>query len=242
MRGELIMSLQILYQSLPRTSQRFVMLLLSAVLAACTVGPSPIPDDPEYAPTYPKTPEPSYANQGSVFHAGTGMFLYNDRRAARVGDIITILLEEQTSSTKSAVTSVDKDNQIDIGDDTVLDTQPKLKNYGFPTSVDQQRGFAGDAASDQSNSLQGSIAVTVSEVLPNGLLVVRGEKWMTLNRGDEFIRIRGIIRQEDISFDNKILSSRVADARITYSGTGELADSNNMGWGSRFFNSKFWPF
>lgn len=237
------MYLQTFFKAFPRIARRTVVLVLAACsLLACTVGPAPKPDDPEYAPTYPKTPEPNFASDGSIFQAGHGMLLYNDRRAARVGDIITVLLEEQTSSSKTAETSVDKDNQIDIGDDTVLATQPTFKNYGFPTSVDQQRGFAGDAASDQSNSLQGSIAVTVSEVLPNGLLVVKGEKWMTLNRGDEYIRIRGIIRQEDISFDNKILSSRVADARITYSGTGEIADSNNMGWGSRFFNSKFWPF
>lgn len=227
------------FDSVPRMAGFTTAMVL---LTACTVGPTPKPDDPEYAPTLPKTPSPSYASQGSIFQSGNGMFLYNDRRAAQVGDIITVMLEEQTSSTKTAETSVDKDSQIDIGDDTVLSTQPTLKNYGFPTSVDQQRGFAGNAESDQSNSLQGNIAVTVSEVLPNGLLVVKGEKWLTLNRGDEYIRIRGIIRQEDISFDNKISSSRVADARITYSGTGELADSNNMGWGNRFFNSKFWPF
>jgi flagellar L-ring protein precursor FlgH len=82
----------------------------------------------------------------------------------------------------------------------------------------------------------------VSDVLPNGLLEVRGEKWMTLNRGEEFIRIRGYVRPEDVLPDNTISSTKVADVRIAYSGSGELAQSNRQGWLSRFFSSEFWPF
>jgi flagellar L-ring protein precursor FlgH len=110
------------------------------------------------------------------------------------------------------------------------------------TSVTQDRELKGEAGSDQSNSLSGSIAVTIAEILPNGLMMVRGEKWMTLNRGEEFIRIQGLIRPEDVQPDNTILSTRLADARITYSGTGDLANANKQGWGARFFNSEYWPF
>ena len=98
------------------------------------------------------------------------------------------------------------------------------------------------ASADQSNKLQGTITVMVSDVLPNGLLEVRGEKWMTLNRGEEFIRIRGYVRPEDVLPDNTIASTKVADVRITYSGNGELAQSNRQGWASRFFSSEWWPF
>lgn len=84
--------------------------------------------------------------------------------------------------------------------------------------------------------------MTVAEVLPNGNLVVRGEKWMTLNRGDEFIRISGIVRPDDISPNNTVVSTRLANAQISYSGTGTLADSQSMGWLARFFNSEYWPF
>jgi flagellar L-ring protein FlgH len=84
--------------------------------------------------------------------------------------------------------------------------------------------------------------VTVADVLPNGNLVVRGEKWLTLNQGDEYIQISGIVRPIDIRTDNTVLSGLVADARITYSGKGMVADSNKMGWLSRFFASAIWPF
>jgi flagellar L-ring protein FlgH len=102
--------------------------------------------------------------------------------------------------------------------------------------------FQGTGESDQSNQLTGSITVTVANVLPNGLLEVRGEKWLQLNRGNEFIRINGLVRKEDISPDNTILSTRVADVRIVYSGTGTLADSNEAGWLTQFFVGNLWPF
>jgi flagellar L-ring protein precursor FlgH len=84
--------------------------------------------------------------------------------------------------------------------------------------------------------------VTVSNVLPNGLLEVRGEKWLQLNRGNEYIRISGLVRKEDIAPDNSILSTRVADVRIAYSGTGTLANTNEAGWLTQFFVGAMWPF
>ena len=84
--------------------------------------------------------------------------------------------------------------------------------------------------------------VTIADVLPNGLLVIRGEKWMTLTNGQEFIRISGLIRPDDVASNNTVSSTKVADARISYSGTGDLAAANKQGWASRFFNSSVWPF
>ena len=119
---------------------------------------------------------------------------------------------------------------------------PSYKGLSLENNIAHDRSFDGSADADQSNSLEGNITVTVSEILPNGNLVVRGEKWITLNRGDEFIRISGIIRPEDIAPDNTIISTRLANAKISYSGKGELADSQQMGWLSRFFNGSYWPF
>lgn len=104
------------------------------------------------------------------------------------------------------------------------------------------RETKGDSAAGQSNSLTGSITVTVAEVMPNGILAVRGEKWMTLNTGNELVRIAGLIRADDIATDNTVSSTRVADARITYSGTGAFADASQPGWLDRFFLSPLWPF
>src|SRR3546814_1679253 len=95
--------------------------------------------------------------------------------------------------------------------------------------------FGGKGQATQSNTLSGEISVTIAEVYPNGTMLVRGEKLVTLNRGDEYIRIAGIVRPEDITADNRILSTRVADARITYSGTGEIARASRQGWLQRFF-------
>ncbi|HEB27282.1 MAG TPA: flagellar basal body L-ring protein FlgH [Porticoccus sp.] len=219
-------------------------LLLSGVFAlqACTVGPTPLPDDPEYAPVIPAATEIPQPNRGGIYRPNFSIALFEDRRASRVGDIISVILSERTQASKTADTEIKKENSVTMDAGTVMGVIPSMGEYNMATSVTQDRELKGEAGSDQSNSLSGSIAVTVSEILPNGLMVVRGEKWMTLNRGEEYIRIRGLIRPEDIQPDNTILSTRLADARITYSGTGDLADANKQGWGSRFFNSEYWPF
>ena len=82
----------------------------------------------------------------------------------------------------------------------------------------------------------------VAEVLPNGLLLVQGEKWMNFNRGEEYLRVSGLVRPEDVDAYNSVSSLRLADARISYSGTGELADSNTPSWLSRFFFHPVMPF
>ena len=94
----------------------------------------------------------------------------------------------------------------------------------------------------QSNLLEGDITVTVVEVLPNGYLMVRGEKRIGINQGNEYIRLSGIVRPIDIDSTNTILSTRLADPTIIYVGDGVLADSNEMGWLSRFFVSGLFPF
>jgi flagellar L-ring protein precursor FlgH len=220
----------------------FVWVFAAGILPACTITPDPVPDDPSYAPVVSASMKIPAANPGGIYQPDYSAALFEDRRAARVGDIISVILSERTQSSKTADTEITKENAISIDSGVVLGDVPTMGDYGLETAVNQNRELTGEAQSDQSNSLKGSIAVTISEVLPNGLMVVRGEKWMTLNRGEEFIRIRGLIRPEDIQPDNTILSTRLADARITYSGTGELADSNRQGWASRFFNSEYWPF
>jgi flagellar L-ring protein precursor FlgH len=212
------------------------------VLAGCTIGPEPRPGDPAYAPVSAPAMMPPPPNQGGIYQAGGGLSLFEDKRARRIGDVITIQLAESTTSSKKADSSIKKDDKVSIDAGVVLGAQPKVGNLNMATSVNPTRDFAGAASADQSNKLQGTITVMVSDVLPNGLLEVRGEKWMTLNRGEEFIRIRGYVRPEDVLPDNTIPSTKVADVRIAYSGSGELAQSNRQGWASRFFSSEWWPF
>ncbi len=224
--------------------------LLSTVIAAgllsgCVANP-PL-HDPAYAPAYP---EPAVAqrpdpidNGGSLYQAGQSMSLFHDLRAHRIGDILTVRLVEQTSAKKTASTSTSKEQSIDITPPTVLGRGiTKGGNPIFDTSIDAERDFDGSGQSNQSNSLSGSITVTVVDVQPNGNLVVRGEKVVTLNQGDEFIRLSGIVRPVDVAPDNSIASTKVANARIIYGGRGAIHEANTMGWLARFFISAIMPF
>jgi len=212
------------------------------LLQGCMIAPLPVSGDPAYAPVIAPSAQPPIVNRGGIYQPGYSRGLFEDRRASRVGDILSVVLEERTNSSKTADTELTKGSKIDFNEATILGHGVSLGDYGLGTSLAQDREFTGESSSDQSNSLSGSIAVTVSEVLANGLLIVRGEKWMTLNRGEEFIRVSGMVRPEDVQPDNSVLSTKLADARITYSGKGDLADANSQGWASRFFNTRFWPF
>lgn len=224
------------------TGMKVVGLLSVVLLQACTIGPTPIPDDPDFAPVISASSQMPAPNRGGIYRPGFSVSLFEDRRAMRVGDILNVILSERTQSSKIADTEIKKENDIGFSAGNVLGVPVTKGEYTFETDVQQDREQTSEASSDQANSLTGSIAVTVSEILPNGILVVRGEKWMTLNRGEEFIRLRGLVRPEDVQPDNTVLSTRLADARIAYSGTGELANANKQGWASRFFNSAYWPF
>ncbi|WP_317931639.1 flagellar basal body L-ring protein FlgH [Halioxenophilus sp. WMMB6] len=220
------------------------MVQAACLLAACgsqTLAPKP-DSDPYFAPVMAPSAAREPPSNGSLYSRNYAMSLYGDSKAMRVGDIITVVLQERTTSSKSTNVSVIKDNNIGVDEGTLLGTGLGVSNLSLLTDLTAQRDFSGEADADQSNRLQGNITVTVADILENGNLVIRGEKWLTLNRGDEFIRLSGIVRPQDIATDNTIASTRIANARISYSGTGELAESNRMGWLSRFFNSALWPF
>ncbi|MDC7825114.1 MULTISPECIES: flagellar basal body L-ring protein FlgH [Pseudomonadaceae] len=228
-------------------------LLASLVLSGC-VTPPPKPDDPYYAPVLPRTPLPAAQNSGAIYQPGFETNLYDDRKAYRVGDIITITLSERTQASKKAGSSMSKDSSANLGltslfgggvsiDNPSTSLNPlKAEDLSLDVGYSGTRDTDGESEADQSNSLTGSITVTVAEVLPNGILAVRGEKWMTLNTGDELVRIAGLVRADDIATDNTVSSTRIANARITYSGTGAFADASQPGWFDRFFMNPLFPF
>lgn len=227
----------------------FIIIVSVLPLAACI--PSAIkPDDPKYAPVLPEPKPVPKPTNGSLFQEYQGMSLFGNTNNHRIGDIITITLDEETISSKSTGVGIDKTSDVSLlegGNSTILGRDntkniPIVGDITIPLSSSQDRSFSGDASADQSNSLEGNISVTVVDILANGNLIVRGEKWMTLNRGEEYIRVSGMLRKEDVSLDNVVSSTKLANARISYSGTGDLADSQKMGWLGRFFNSVIWPF
>jgi flagellar L-ring protein precursor FlgH len=215
------------------------MLLAVLPAAACTLIDPPVP---------PADPTPYLApaatpTAGAIFAAGSEVALFEDLRARRVGDVVTIALRESTSASKSASTKTGKDSGVEIPGPTLFGRP--VTAHGTPileTSISAEREFDGAGSSSQSNKLSGNISAVVVARLPNGNLVLRGEKWLRLNQGDEFVRITGVVRPTDIGTDNVVGSDRVADARISYGGRGVLANANKPGWLDRFFNSPVMPF
>lgn len=188
------------------------------------------------APALPSMQMP-VAQSGAIYAEGGSIALFEDNRARNVGDLLTVMLVESTQAKKSAATNTSKNQDTSLGDISVFG---KKVNYGVGFSGD--RSFAGKGDTSQSNSLSGSVTVTVVQRYPNGNLLVRGEKLLELNQGSEVVKLEGIVRSADISTSNSISSDRVGNARVTYAGRGALADSNAQGWLSRFFNSPWMPF
>ncbi|EKU81206.1 MULTISPECIES: flagellar basal body L-ring protein FlgH [Massilia] len=174
---------------------------------------------------------------GGVFTADT-VSLTSDSRAYRVGDAVTVILQETTQASKRAGTSISKGSSIGI---SPLAALGKVYDKAA-VDITADRDFQGDATSTQQNALSGSLTVIVQEVLPNGLLRVAGEKNLMLNQGEEFVRLKGFVRAADVDADNRVSSLRVANARIAYSARGALAEANQPGWLTRFFNSPLMPF
>ena len=207
------------------------------------VTPSPSRAEPIYKPVWPQIDPPRANSAGSLYLASHSLSLFGDRRANQVGDVITITLNENTRSSKSAETSFKKATTNELLNPKVFGSliQGTGANNIF-NSTNSTHEFSGEGESDQSNSLSGTITAVVSKVLPNGLLLVQGEKWFQLNTGEEYVRVSGLVRAEDISATNSVSSLRLADARIAYSGTGTIAEANKAGWLTKFFASTLNPF
>lgn len=218
-----------------------LLLVIGVLLQGCTtVAPAPTaqPGEESFAPPRLEPQPVSYASEGSLYNRSYVMTLFQDRRAYRVGDMLTVTLDEKTSSSKQAGTSYDKSSDASAGGDL---SGSNFSPKNLSGSINADRGFKGNAQSSQQNSLQGAITVVVANVLPNGNLDVRGEKWLKLNQGDEYLRLSGLVRVEDIDGLNRVSSQRLADARISYSGKGTMANSNEPGWLTKFFYSPLSP-
>jgi len=187
----------------------------------------------DYSAAPPVSPPPAPAN-GSIFQAQNGYAaLYEGSVARKVGDPLTIVLVENTQASKSSSSKLDSGGGFSL---TPPSTGALSLFKPSDASVSGARNFNGKGTADQSNSLSGEVSVTVVAVYPNNTMLVQGQKRVTLNRGDEFVQIKGIVRIADISADNRVLSTRVADARIAYTGKGDVARAGRQGWLGRFFS------
>ena len=213
-------------------------LLLGGCVAAGDVRPYPA-----MAPIVPVVAPVAAATPGAIYQAGPGLSLYADRVARDVGDMVTITLVESTTAQTSASTQVAKNSEIGIAAPEIFGAPVTYNGRDIlSATASGERDFDGQGKSSQSNRLQGSVTVTVIQRLPNGNLVVQGQKNMRLNQGDELVQIQGIVRPADIAPNNTVPSSKVGEARIVYGGRGAIAQSNAMGWLGRFFHSRLYPY
>jgi len=230
------------------------LLLLILIISLSQFGcKTTLKKDPAYAPIRPAEMPPTPKGNGAIYQTGFERTWFEDIRARRIGDMLTVKLVERTRAKKDAKTSVTKDNTSSIANPTLFGSSPQFNvpkiiplqsnkdnNLGF--GLNSAHDFEGEGDSEQNNELTGDITVTVTEVLPNGYLAVRGEKRIAINQGTEYIRISGLVRPSDIDSTNTVASTRLADASIAYVGDGPVAQSNAMGWLSRFFISALFPF
>lgn len=230
-----------------------VLLIVVAVLAGCDAMPR---RDPSFAASFPaplEVPQAKQAATGAIYQAGYDVVLFEDSRARRIGDVLTVRLTEATNATKSQSNDISKDQATTVDNPTILGANPAFAvpgilplsetvNNSLESKLASNSAFKGKAATAQRNSLTGDISVTVADVLPNGNLLVRGEKRLNLNSGNEYVKISGLVRPIDIQANNVVLSTKIADATIVYAGDGAEADAGKIGWIARFFVSALFPF
>ncbi|MCW8887436.1 MAG: flagellar basal body L-ring protein FlgH, partial [Gammaproteobacteria bacterium] len=192
---------------------------------------------------YPVSSAKAIQRDGSIYRASGNHLIFEDPRAHSVGDLLTIVLEEQTDASKKSSTATAKDSSYSMATPTIAGKPFTPQGQAFFNNDFSSAGeFSGDGSTIQSNSLKANITVTVVDVLMNGNLMVRGEKVMTINQGDEYIRVSGIVRPVDISPNNTVSSAKIANAEIIVGGNGTVANAAKQGWLGRFFNSEWWPF
>ncbi len=204
-----------------------------ALAAAAALSGNVDRDASTHAPSVPAPPPPAPAN-GAIFQPSRGYApLASGQRAAAVGDVLTIALVERTQGSVTNSSGTDRNGSVGL-------TPPTSGPLAIFSAADASLGgnsqFAGRGQSTQANALSGEITVTIAEILANGTMLVRGEKLVRINRGNEMVRVSGIVRAADIGADNRVLSTRIADARIDYTGRGEIARASRQGWLQRFFS------
>ncbi len=210
-------------------------LLLLMGLGACGATYVEEQNSMEYQPVFP-APAPQVQMgfaSGAIYNPSQAGLFATDRRASRVGDILTVAFAERFQATKSQNAANSKASNFDMS----LPGAFGLDQLKTGINTGSTSTFSGTGAAAQSNSLSGQMSVTVSRVFDGGNLEIMGQKKLTLNNGDEYIRVRGIVRPEDISSNNVVLSDRIANAEIKYIGAGDVADTARVGWLQRIFNT-----
>ena len=213
------------------------------LLTGCSVlPPQPLAHSPEFAPVYPAAAERSRQPTGGIYVTRVSDNWFGRSRNFQVGDVITVVLNEATQAARTQNNALSRVSKTDALPTGLINATAKMNGLlgGIPLTGNTTAS-TGVGTADQQASLTGTVSVTVVDVLPNGNLVLRGEKQLALSEGSEVIQVAGVIRPEDISPNNMVQSRRLVNAQITYRGTGDLANATRAGWGTSAL-LKFWPF
>ncbi len=215
--------------------ERILLALSPALLAGCvTTTPPTMVHQPMTARPEPRSD--IYATQGAIFNTGGSRPLFEDRRARYVGDTITITIAENTAASKNSQTKAERSSSMDASTPTISGL-PFKTMQGVTLAGSSNTAFDGKGENTSSNAFRSTITCTVIEVLPNGNLLVSGEKQIGLKEGEEFVRFSGIVNPNTINSANTVQSTLVADARLEFKGNGFVDSAQVMGWLGRFFLS-----
>jgi flagellar L-ring protein precursor FlgH len=207
---------------------------VAALLAACGTAPSTITQGPTTA--RPQAQAVQAPGNGAIYQAAAYRPLFEDRRARQVGDMLTIVINEKTQAGKAASSNASKTSAVDSSISAVAGL-PLKTLQGLGVNAEASNTYDDKSAINSSNTFSGSVTVTVTEVLPNGNLVVAGEKQIALDKGTEYVRLSGVVQPDTIQAGNTVSSSKVADARLEYRTSAKFDKAEMMSWLARFFLS-----
>lgn len=215
-------------------SKRLLLLFVAFISAACATVPPTNVHQPMTARPVPRAELAT--TSGSIFQNGNVRPLFEDRRARYVGDTLRINITENTSASTKSNSKAERTSGISASAGPIIGL-PGKSFQGMELAASSSNTFDGKGESAANNVFTGSITVTVIEVLPNGNLLVSGEKQVAIGQGQEYIRLSGIVNPSFLDAANAISSAQVADARIEYKESGYISEAQIMGWLARFFLS-----
>jgi flagellar L-ring protein precursor FlgH len=221
---------------------RVFLSVVVALLAGCATTSEPLVHSPGFSPVYPAQVQQPRLATGAIFDANQADTWFGRNRNFQIGDVVTVLLNESLQANREQNTDVERKASNDVIPESVSTWLGNQR--GIPMGINLNSANVkseGTGSSDQAASLIGSVAVTVIDVLPNGNLVLRGEKQLQMTEGTEVIQVSGIVRPADIAPNFTVQSRRLANAQISYRGTGDLANAAKPGWGTNLL-MKLWPF
>jgi flagellar L-ring protein precursor FlgH len=207
---------------------------LLGALAACQTVP---PTNVHQPMTTRPTPRPEIAaNNGSIYQAGYSRPLFEDRKARFVGDTLTVRITENTSASVRSNSTMERSSNVNASVDGVSKL-PGKSFLGMALSASNENNFEGTGQGANTNVFTGTMTATVIEVLPNGNLLVSGEKQLAIGHQTEYVRVSGVVNPSFVDSTNTVNSSSIADARIEYKSAGYMSEAQMMGWLARFFLS-----